>query len=63
MELPREVLTEPLELGTPDADVAQGASRAFTRQELECLEEIMPRRKEYGTSGNSFVMRAQGCCS
>jgi hypothetical protein len=30
MELPREVVIEPLELGTPDAYVAQGASRVYS---------------------------------
>jgi hypothetical protein len=58
VELPREMLVEPLGLGTPGAYVARVASRTFTPGELEELRSLDEgylggSNRETGTSGNS----------
>jgi hypothetical protein len=57
LDVPREVLVEPVGLGTPGAYVARVASGAYTREELDALSnpEERSERKSGTRSGNDDV--------
>ena len=54
--VPREVLIEPVGVGTPGAYVARVASRVYIRQEIDTLGDLEERsERKAGTTGDTFV--------
>jgi hypothetical protein len=52
LDVPREVLVEPIGIGTPGAYAARVASRVYTREELDALGDLEERSKR--KSGSSI---------
>ena len=51
LDVPQEVLIEPVGVGTPGAYVARVASRVYTREEIDTLGDLEERwERKAGTS-------------
>ena len=65
LEVPREVLVEPVGIGTPGAYVARVSSRVYTREEIDGLRNLEERSEsKSGTRGvKSEEVNANGVSS